>query len=77
MLYVFDTCYIDDKYPIPTISFLSECAKHCSLCYNETECYECTQGYFLNDMAECESMYSYHIRILYVKLLITFVKGCQ
>ncbi len=34
---------------------LSECAKHCSLCYNETECYECTQGYFLNDKMECES----------------------
>ncbi len=35
---------------------LSECAKHCSLCYNETECYECTQGYYLTDSGECDSM---------------------
>ncbi len=34
---------------------LSECPKHCSLCYNETECYDCTQGYFLNEIMECES----------------------
>ncbi len=33
----------------------SECSKHCSLCYNATECYECTQGYFLNEIQECES----------------------
>ncbi len=33
---------------------LSECTKHCSLCYNETECYECTQGYFLTENGECE-----------------------
>ncbi len=33
----------------------SECSKHCSLCFNETECYECTQGYFLNNEMECES----------------------
>ncbi len=36
----------------------SECSKHCSLCYNETECYECTQGYFLNEIQECESKFS-------------------
>ncbi len=35
--------------------YLSECPKHCSMCYNETECYECTQGYFLNEIQECES----------------------
>ncbi len=35
-----------------------ECAKHCSICYNETECYECTQGYFLTDEGECESKYT-------------------
>ncbi len=34
---------------------LAECSKHCSMCYNETECYECTAGYFLNDIQECES----------------------
>ncbi len=39
-----------------SISFsFSECAKHCSLCYNETECYECTQGYFLTENGECQS----------------------
>ncbi len=37
--------------------YVSECSKHCSLCYNETECYECTQGYFINDLQECESKY--------------------
>ncbi len=35
----------------------SECPKHCSMCYNETQCYECTQGYFLNGEMECESRY--------------------
>ncbi len=33
----------------------SECARHCSMCYNETECYECTQGYFLTENGECQS----------------------
>ncbi len=37
----------------------SECAQHCSLCYNETECYECTQGYFLTFSGECECKYSF------------------
>ncbi len=32
-----------------------ECSKHCSLCYNDTSCYECTQGYFLNSEGQCES----------------------
>ncbi len=36
---------------------LSECAKHCSMCYNETECFECTQGYFLTENGECQRMY--------------------
>ncbi len=35
-----------------------ECLPHCSMCYNVTECYECTQGYFLTENAECESMYN-------------------
>ncbi len=35
----------------------SECPKHCSMCYNETECYECTQGYFLDQIQECESKF--------------------
>ncbi len=39
--------------------FLSECTKHCSLCYNETECYECTQGYFLTETGECQRMFKY------------------
>ncbi len=34
--------------------FLSECVKHCSLCYNETECYECTQGFYLDMNSECK-----------------------
>ncbi len=33
---------------------VSECARHCSLCYNETECYECTQGFYLNEDGECK-----------------------
>ncbi len=37
-----------------------ECSKHCSLCYNETECYECTHGYFLNEGQECESKFDEH-----------------
>ncbi len=37
---------------------ISECAKHCSLCYNETECYECTQGFFLTENGECEREYN-------------------
>ncbi len=39
---------------VPQIYVLSECAKHCSLCYNETECYECTQGFYLDGSGECE-----------------------
>ncbi len=31
-----------------------ECPHHCSLCWNETECYECTQGYFLDPLGICE-----------------------
>ncbi len=27
------------------------------MCYNETECFECTQGYFLNEIQECESKF--------------------
>ncbi len=34
----------------------SECSKHCSMCYNETECFECTQGYFLTEEEECQRM---------------------
>ncbi len=36
------------------VSYFSECAKHCSICYNETECFECTQGYFLTEDGECK-----------------------
>ncbi len=32
----------------------SECAKHCSLCYNETQCYECTPGFYLDENGECK-----------------------
>ncbi len=51
-------------------NIFSECSKHCSLCYNETECYECTKGYFLSEIQECESkeilhslFYLYNIQI--------------
>ncbi len=37
------------------------CPTHCSLCYNATECYECTQGYFLTEKSECISKYTNHI----------------
>ncbi len=40
------------------VIFISECPKYCSLCYNETECYECSQGYFLNELQQCESRFS-------------------
>ncbi len=40
------------------IKFISECAKHCSLCYNETECFECTHGYFLTESGDCQRMYN-------------------
>ncbi len=36
------------------VAFISECAKHCSLCYNETLCFECTQGFYLEENGECQ-----------------------
>ncbi len=39
--------------------FFSECAMHCSLCYNETECYECTHGFFLTENGECQRRLSF------------------
>ncbi len=45
------------------IYFLTECSKHCSLCYNETECYECTQGYFMTEDAECQSKCYLNLKI--------------
>lgn len=45
---------IEFDYP----TFISECSKHCSLCYNETECYDCTHGFFLNEVQECESKFT-------------------
>ncbi len=35
----------------------TECVKHCSMCYNETECYECTQGFYLDETNECKRKY--------------------
>ncbi len=46
-------CLVFDKYTVQL--YFIECAKHCSMCYNETECYECTQGYFLTEIGECQS----------------------
>ncbi len=43
------------------IFLITECPKHCSLCYNETECFECTQGYFITDNMECESELLEHL----------------
>ncbi len=40
------------------VSF-TDCPTHCSLCYNSTECYECTQGFYMDDGAECESEWMY------------------
>ncbi len=45
------------------INIFAECPKHCSLCYNETECYECTPGYFLNGMQKCEGMFWITLRL--------------
>ncbi len=44
------------------VSFL-ECETHCSLCYNETECYECTQGYYLTLDGRCDSKSYFEIVI--------------
>ena len=38
------------------IHFITECSRHCSLCFNETECFECTQGYYLDAGLECSRM---------------------
>ncbi len=35
-------------------NIISECSPHCSLCYNETECYECTQGFYLDENGQCK-----------------------
>lgn len=48
------------------VLFVSECSKHCSLCYNATECYDCVQGYFLTAEAECKS--GYHV-VWYTSIL--------
>ncbi len=52
---------------IEIIMFLlfAECASHCSVCYNETECYECTQGYFLTENAECQSEYPVAMKFVF------------
>ncbi len=46
------------------MSYFSECAEHCSMCYNETQCYECTQGYFLSENMECESKLDFILKTL-------------
>ncbi len=28
---------------------ISACPQHCVLCYNASDCYECTTGYYLDD----------------------------
>ncbi len=38
----------------PMVLYLTECTKHCSLCWNSTECYECSHGYFLDEGSECK-----------------------
>ncbi len=48
-------------YKIVNILSISECAKHCSLCYNETECYECTQGLYLGENGECKRKFIIHL----------------
>ncbi len=47
-----------DHIPTKFLVF-AECSSHCSVCYNETECYECTQGYFLTENGECQSKTNY------------------
>ncbi len=47
--------------------FVAECAKHCSLCYNETQCYECTQGFYLDENAECKRKSIIHITLHVLK----------
>ncbi len=49
--------------------FISECAEHCSLCFNETECYECTQGYYLTVSGECQRKYNGNVNDIAINLL--------
>ncbi len=36
----------------------SDCPQHCSLCWNETECYDCAHGYFLDQEGLCHCKYT-------------------
>ncbi len=31
------------------------------MCYNETECDECTQGFYLDENGECKRKYLWHV----------------
>ncbi len=55
---------------------ISECSKHCSLCWNETECYECTQGYYLDSSEECQSEFSIDIYNITLVCVCIFQEVC-
>ena len=44
-----------NTYEIMVYFFLSACPTHCILCYNASTCYECTSGYYLNELEDCVS----------------------
>ncbi len=46
---------------------IAECPSHCSLCYNATDCSECTQGYFITENAECQSESEIRLKHYYYK----------
>ncbi len=52
----------------------SECSLHCSLCYNETECNECTQGYFLTENGECQSKSNWPIWVVIIAIYSRMVE---
>ncbi len=55
------------------LSIFSECSKHCSLCYNETECYECTQGFFITGNGECERKTNFDLNDCFALIVVQYV----
>ncbi len=44
------------------------------MCYNETECYDCTQGYYLTENGECQRKLSENIYFTIYNIVIYL--GC-
>ncbi len=51
-----------------------DCPQHCSLCWNATDCYECTHGYFLDDTGLCQRMYTiFTYYLMFVTVIYLFI----